>query len=45
MLTNRSVYNFNTSISPNDKIITLSTCYDDNIKSVIHAKLIKKEDK
>ena len=45
MLTNHSVYNFNTSISPNDKIITLSTCYDDNIKSVIHAKLIKKEDK
>ena len=45
ILTKRSVYNFNTSISPNDKIITLSTCYDDNIKSVIHAKLIKKEDK
>lgn len=45
MLTNRSVHNFDTPIYPNDKIITLSTCYDDNIKSVIHAKLIKKEDK
>lgn len=45
MLLNRSVYNFNTTISPNDKIITLSTCYDDFTKSVIHAKLIKKEEK
>ena len=45
MLTNRSAYNFNTPVYSNDKIITLSTCYDDNIKSVIHAKLIKKEDK
>ena len=43
MLMNRSVYNFNTSINSNDKILTLSTCYNDSEKVVMHAKLIKKE--
>ena len=38
----RSIYNFNTSLSANDKILTLSTCYDDNIRTVVHAKLIKR---
>lgn len=42
-LINRSIYNFNTKVSSTDRIITLSTCYNDDIKSVIHAKLIKKE--
>lgn len=39
---NRSVYNFNTEVNVNDKILTLSTC--DNIgtkRVVIHAKLVK----
>lgn len=44
MLIDRSDYNFNTMVSANDKILTLSTCYDDYDKMVIHAKLIKKED-
>ena len=45
MLINRSSYNFNTSINGNDKILTLSTCYNENEKVVLHAKLIKKERK
>lgn len=43
MLINRSSFNFNTSVSENDNILTLSTCYSDNEKVVLHAKLIKKE--
>ena len=42
-LLNRSSYNFNTSINKNDKILTLSTCYNEKKKVVMHAKLIKKE--
>lgn len=38
----RSIYNFNTTLTTTDKILTLSTCYSDNIRTVIHAKLIKK---
>ena len=41
----RSIYNFNTKLSGNDKILTLSTCYDDNVRTVVHAKLIKKSTK
>lgn len=40
-ITNRSAFNFNTSVNTNDKILTLSTCYNDEIKVVLHAKLIK----
>lgn len=41
-LKSRSVYNFNTSVSLTDKILTLSTCSDDNNgRIVLHAKLIK----
>ena len=43
MLKKRSQYNFNTNLLPSDKIITLSTCYNDSDKFVLHAKLIKKE--
>lgn len=43
MLLDRSVHNFNTSINENDQILTLSTCYNDKEKVVLHAKLIKKE--
>lgn len=42
-LMERSKFNFNTTISGNDKILTLSTCYNDSDKIVLHAKLIKKE--
>jgi len=45
ILINRSVYNFNTSINSNDKILTLSSCYNDDEKVVLHAKLIKREKK
>lgn len=41
MLKDRSVYDFKTNISSDNKIITLSTCYNDDEKLVIHAKLIK----
>ena len=43
MLIDRSSHNFNTSVNENDNILTLSTCYNDNEKVVLHAKLIKKE--
>ena len=45
MLIGRSAFNFNTSITEEDKILTLSTCYNDNEKLVLHAKLIKREKK
>lgn len=40
-LSSRSIYNFDTSLTTNDKIITLSTCKDNTYRLVIHAKLIK----
>jgi sortase B len=43
ILKNRSKYNFNTNISIQDEILTLSTCYSDTERTVVHAKLIKKE--
>ena len=43
MLLKRSAHNFNTSINEIDKVLTLSTCYNDDEKVVLHAKLIKKE--
>ena len=42
---NRSSYNFNTTISSKDNILTLSTCYNDTEKMVVHAKLIKNSSK
>jgi len=43
MLKDRSTHNFKTNITGNDNILTLSTCYNDDDKVVLHAKLIKKE--
>lgn len=41
----RSIYNFNTDVNTNDKILTLSTCKDNFGKRVVvHAKLLKKEE-
>ena len=37
---NRSIYKLDNNISLNDKILTLSTCYNNEKKLVIHAKLI-----
>lgn len=45
MIKNRSSYNFNTSVTSTDNIFTLSTCYSNSDKMVVHAKLIKKEQK
>ncbi len=39
---NRSLHNFNTTLNANDKILTLSTCYSDTERTVVHAKLIKR---
>lgn len=43
VLLNRSSFNFDTNVNENDRILTLSTCYNDKDKIVLHAKLIKKE--
>ncbi len=43
MLLKRSSYNFNSYVNENDNIVTLSTCYNNSDKLVVHAKLIKKE--
>ena len=43
MIKDGSHYKFNTNINNNDNILTLSTCYNNNEKVVLHAKLIKKE--
>ena len=41
----RSEYNFNTSVNEKDNVLTLSTCYGNNKRVVMQAKLIKKESK
>ena len=45
MIKDRSSYNFNTNVTSTDNILTLSTCYSNSDKMVVHAKLIKKEQK
>ncbi len=45
MIISRSNYNFNTNVTYTDNILTLSTCYNNDDKMVVHAKLIKKETK
>lgn len=40
LIKNRSTYSFPTNVTTNDKIITLSTCYNDKEKMVVHGKLI-----
>ena len=44
-ITARSIYDFKTTVSSSDKILTLSTCYNDDEKLVIHAKIIKIQNK
>jgi len=42
-LSKRSIYEFDVSIKEDDKIITLSTCHGHNKKLVVHAKLVKNQ--
>ena len=44
-LINRSKYDFEVEVDVNDKIITLSTCYNKKEKLVLHGKLIKEDNK
>lgn len=44
-LIKRSSFDFNTTVNTTDNILTLSTCYNNSDKMVVHAKLIKKETK
>lgn len=43
MISNRSKHDFKTSVNVNDLILTLSTCHGNTEKTVLHAKLIKRE--
>ncbi len=45
MVKDRSIYDFKTNVNSDNKIISLSTCYNDDEKLVIHAKLIKIQNK
>ena len=45
MIKDRSNHNFDTNVASTDNILTLSTCYNNSDKMVVHAKLIKKETK
>ncbi|MBR6073208.1 MAG: class B sortase [Bacilli bacterium] len=40
MIQSRSQYRFDVSVTPNDKIITLSTCFSSKTRSVVHAVLV-----
>ena len=39
LIKSRSIYNFKVDLNENDKIITLSTCADENNRYVVHAVL------
>lgn len=45
MIKDRSSHSFDTNVASTDNILTLLTCYNNSDKMVIHAKLIKKENK
>lgn len=40
VIKSRSVYDYNVDVGVNDKILTLSSCYDNTKRMVLHAKLI-----
>ena len=42
---NRSIYDFQVELNQEDTVLTLSTCYDDNDKVVLHAKYIKGQER
>ena len=41
LITNRSEHDFGVEVTPKDKILTLSTCLDDNKRFVVHAVLVQ----
>lgn len=41
LIKNRSIYDFHTSVTPSDKVLTLSTCGSATTRIVLHAKLIQ----
>ena len=41
MITERSAYDFRSAPNSKDQIVTLSTCYNDRERMVVHAKLVK----
>ncbi|MDE6292215.1 MAG: class B sortase [Bacilli bacterium] len=41
LIKNRSIHNFNVDLTKDDKVLTLSTCYENEKKLAIHAKLIR----
>lgn len=41
-LKQRSVHNYGVDVNANDKVLTLSSCYDNKKRMVLHAKLISK---
>ena len=45
MIKDRRSHNFDTNVASTENILTLSTCYNNSDKIVVHAKLIKKENK
>ena len=38
----RSIYDFDANLTKEDKVLTLSTCYSDTERTVVHARLIKR---
>ena len=42
-LKSRSIYDYGLDINKDDKILTLSSCYDDKKRMVLHAKLIENQ--
>ena len=44
-LKKRSVHNYKVNVTKDDFILTLSTCYQENQKVVLHAKLISTKEK
>ena len=44
-LKSRSIHDFGETLSSDDKILTLSTCYNHVQRTVLHAKLIKRRAK
>ena len=43
LIKERSMFDFKNDVNINDKVLTLSTCYSEKEKLVVHAKLIEKD--
>ena len=44
-LQERSIHHFSTTLQASDKILTLSTCFNEEEKVVLHAKLVQAEER